>query len=55
MLALHRIIGWFELEGTLEGHPVQLYCNEQGHLQLHFSLFIFFIFCDYEGFIAAFL
>ena len=26
----HRI----ELEGTLKGHPVQLPCSEQGHLQL---------------------
>ena len=25
----------FELEGTFKGHPVQLPCNEQGHLQLH--------------------
>ena len=24
-----------ELEGTLKGHPVQLPCNEQGHLQLN--------------------
>ena len=24
----------FELEGTFKGHPVQLPCNEQGHLQL---------------------
>ena len=34
-VSLHRIIGFFELEGTLEGHLVQLPCNEQGHLQLH--------------------
>jgi len=27
----HRIIESFELEGTLEGHLVQLPCNEQGH------------------------
>jgi len=26
----HRVIGSFELEGTLEGHLVQLPCNEQG-------------------------
>ena len=25
----------FELEGTFKGHPVQLLCNEQGHVQLH--------------------
>jgi len=25
----------FELEGTFKGHPVQLPCTEQGHLQLH--------------------
>jgi len=30
-----RIIGLFELEGTLKGHLVQLPCTEQGHLQLH--------------------
>ena len=29
-----RIIGLFELERTLKGDPVQLPCNEQGHLQL---------------------
>jgi len=31
----HRIIEWFELEGTLKGHLVQLPCNEQEHLKLH--------------------
>jgi len=31
----HRIIESFELEGTLQGHLVQLPCTEQGHLQLH--------------------
>ena len=28
----HRIVEWFELEGTLEGHIVHLPCNE--HLQV---------------------
>ena len=27
----HRITGSLELEGTSEGHLVQLTCNEQGH------------------------
>jgi len=31
----HRIIELFELEGTLEGHPAQIPCTEQGHLKLH--------------------
>ena len=26
---------FFELEGTLKGHVVQVPCNEQGHPQLH--------------------
>lgn len=30
----NRIIESFEMEATLEGHLVQLYCNEQGQLQL---------------------
>jgi len=30
-----RIIESFELERTIKGDPVQLLCNEQGHLQLH--------------------
>lgn len=25
----------FELDGTFEGHLLQLPCNEHGHLQLH--------------------
>jgi len=31
---IFRIIKWFELEGTLKGHLVQLPWNEWGHLQL---------------------
>ena len=31
----HRIIEWFELEGTLQDHLVQLPHSEQEHLQLH--------------------
>jgi len=31
----NRIIESFELEKTCEGHPVQLPCNERGHLQLY--------------------
>jgi len=31
----HRIKELFELEGPLEGHLVQLPCNEWGHPQLH--------------------
>jgi len=27
----HRIIECLELEGTLNGHPVQLPCSAQGH------------------------
>ena len=27
------IVESFESEGTFKGHPVQLHCNEQGHLQ----------------------
>ena len=34
----HRIKELFELEGTLEGHLVQLPCNEWGHPQLHREL-----------------
>lgn len=30
----HRITEYSVLEGTLKGHPAQLPCNEQGHLQL---------------------
>jgi len=30
----HRIIESLELEGTFEGHRVQLSCNDQGHPQL---------------------
>jgi len=30
----YRITELFELEWTFEGHPVQLPCNEQRHLQL---------------------
>ena len=33
--ACHRIIKSLELDGTSEGHLVQLPCNEQEHLQLH--------------------
>ena len=33
----NRITESFELERTLEGHLVQLHCNEQGHPQLEFS------------------
>ena len=29
-----RITELFKLEGTLKGHPVQLFCIEHGHLQL---------------------
>ena len=32
---LKYIIEPFELEGTSEGHIVQLPCTEQGHLQLN--------------------
>jgi len=35
LLQNHRIAESSELEGTLKGHPVQLPCNEQGHLMLH--------------------
>ena len=31
----HTVTEWFELEGTLRCHLVQLPCHEQGHLQLH--------------------
>jgi len=30
----HRIIEWFEMEGTLIGNPVQLPGTEQRYLQL---------------------
>ena len=30
-----RIIESFKLEGTFKGHPVQLPCNEQTHVQLY--------------------
>jgi len=30
-----KFIELFKLEGTLKGHPAQLPCNEQGHLQPH--------------------
>jgi len=30
----HRIVECFGLEGTFRGHPAQLPCSEQGHLQL---------------------
>ena len=33
-LHYHRIIEWFELEGTFKGHLVQPPCHEQGHLPL---------------------
>jgi len=29
-----RIVEWFVLEGTVQGHLVQPPCSEQGHLQL---------------------
>jgi len=32
--AQHRVIELFELVGTFKGHPIQLPCTEQGHLQL---------------------
>jgi len=38
----HGIIELFELEWNLKGHPVQLPCNEQGHLQLNQDSPIFF-------------
>ena len=37
-LRLRRIMESFELEGTLKGHLVPLFCNEQGHPQLHQEL-----------------
>lgn len=30
----HSMIGQFGLEGTFKGPVAQLFCNEQGHLQL---------------------
>jgi len=30
----NRVIEFFELEGAIKSHPVQLPCSEQGHLHL---------------------
>jgi len=34
-MQFYRTIESFELEGIFKAHPVQLPCNERGHLQLH--------------------